>query len=155
MPKARGYSLSEIPGLICHRVLQHRRLLFAGNVDSDMSRSNKYSMEHPLHSSATSTTFSRRENNGIGILHYRHITWIRDQAERICDIAPQFTGGQDGRAPDSPRAVQKIEGRRNSATLVGVRDEIRTHTAFRPLPPQSSVSTNFTTRTNFYRRNAD
>ena len=29
----------------------------------------------------------------------------------------------------------------------GVRDEIRTHTAFRPLPPQSSVSTNSTTRT--------
>ena len=28
-----------------------------------------------------------------------------------------------------------------------VRDEIRTHTAFRPLPPQSSVSTNSTTRT--------
>ena len=29
----------------------------------------------------------------------------------------------------------------------GVRDEIRTHTAFLPLPPQSSVSTNSTTRT--------
>ena len=29
-----------------------------------------------------------------------------------------------------------------------VRDEIRTHTAERPLPPQSSVSTNSTTRTN-------
>ena len=28
-----------------------------------------------------------------------------------------------------------------------VRDEIRTHTAERPLPPQSSVSTNSTTRT--------
>ena len=28
-----------------------------------------------------------------------------------------------------------------------VREEIRTPTAFRPLPPQSSVSTNFTTRT--------
>ncbi len=28
-----------------------------------------------------------------------------------------------------------------------VRDEIRTHTALRPLPPQSSVSTNSTTRT--------
>ena len=30
---------------------------------------------------------------------------------------------------------------------IGVRDEIRTHTAQRPLPPQSSVSTNSTTRT--------
>ena len=33
------------------------------------------------------------------------------------------------------------------ADFAGVRDEIRTHTAFRPLPPQSSVSTNSTTRT--------
>ena len=31
------------------------------------------------------------------------------------------------------------------ADFRGVRDEIRTHTAQRPLPPQSSVSTNFTT----------
>ena len=34
------------------------------------------------------------------------------------------------------------------ADFRGVRDEIRTHTAQRPLPPQSSVSTNSTTRTN-------
>ena len=33
------------------------------------------------------------------------------------------------------------------ADFRGVRDEIRTHTAQRPLPPQSSVSTNSTTRT--------
>ncbi len=33
------------------------------------------------------------------------------------------------------------------ADFRGVRDEIRTHTALRPLPPQSSVSTNSTTRT--------
>ena len=35
------------------------------------------------------------------------------------------------------------------ADFRGVRDEIRTHTAQRPLPPQSSVSTNSTTRTSF------
>ena len=34
-----------------------------------------------------------------------------------------------------------------TAIFRGVRDEIRTHTALRPLPPQSSVSTNSTTRT--------
>ena len=33
------------------------------------------------------------------------------------------------------------------AGLSSVRDEIRTHTVLRPLPPQSSVSTNSTTRT--------
>ena len=33
------------------------------------------------------------------------------------------------------------------AMFKSVRDEIRTHTAERPLPPQSSVSTNSTTRT--------
>ena len=92
MPKARGYSLPETFVLECPEILQHRRLLFAGNVDSDMSRSNKYSMEHHLHSSATSATFRGRENNGIGILHYRHIPWIRDQAERICDIGPPIQG---------------------------------------------------------------
>ena len=32
-------------------------------------------------------------------------------------------------------------------TFLSVRDEIRTHTSQRPLPPQSSVSTNSTTRT--------
>ena len=46
--------------------------------------------------------------------------------------------------------IKKEESRRAFATLrdsSSVRDEIRTHTAFRPLPPQSSVSTNSTTRT--------
>ena len=35
----------------------------------------------------------------------------------------------------------------NLYSMKCVRDEIRTHTAARPLPPQSSVSTNSTTRT--------
>ena len=36
-----------------------------------------------------------------------------------------------------------------------VRDEIRTHTAFRPLPPQSSVSTNSTTRTEGHKKKSE
>ena len=36
---------------------------------------------------------------------------------------------------------------KHSGFFRSVRDEIRTHTALRPLPPQSSVSTNSTTRT--------
>ena len=40
-----------------------------------------------------------------------------------------------------------IKKRSTNSVIESVRDESRTHTAARPLPPQSSVSTNSTTRT--------
>ena len=48
------------------------------------------------------------------------------------------------------KIVQKKDG--NIVTVLRAQDETRTHTILRPLPPQSSVYTNFTTCASRQRR---
>ena len=61
----------------------------------------------------------------------------------------KFSTKQNKRSESKYESVdnKKEKGINNIYPLLSVRDEIRTHTSQRPLPPQSSVSTNSTTRT--------
>ena len=53
-------------------------------------------------------------------------------------------------SPRGTKGHKKSEAVNLTVSLISVRDEIRTHTGLRPLPPQSSVSTNSTTRTSIF-----
>ena len=55
--------------------------------------------------------------------------------------------GEDWFRKGNKKADLIKKKRSANSVIESVRDESRTHTAVRPLPPQSSVSTNSTTRT--------
>ena len=73
-------------------------------------------------------------NDGLGISGYRVVARYDRRGPS------QGIRGQKG-----TKTKRSVTAR--LPTFSSVRDEIRTHTSQRPLPPQSSVSTNSTTRT--------
>ena len=65
----------------------------------------------------------------------------------VADACGRLCQEEWGKGEQNKKGKIRKDLNQSLADFYSVRDEIRTHTAFRPLPPQSSVSTNSTTRT--------